>query len=107
MVHPLGLPLLVPCVLLALFSSIVAVHAQDATSNARSDKVAAAWYAGWHATTGYPLSSVPWSKYTHLTYAFAETSPDVGRLAFDNETWVNPDVLPKFVEAAHKHVGLG
>jgi hypothetical protein len=34
-------------------------------------KVAAAWYAGWHAKNGFPLSKVPWSKYTHLTYAFA------------------------------------
>lgn len=34
-------------------------------------KVAAAWYAGWHADAGFPLSEVPWSKYTHLTYSFA------------------------------------
>lgn len=35
-------------------------------------KVAAAWYAGWHAgQADFPLSKVPWSKYTILTYAFA------------------------------------
>lgn len=34
-------------------------------------KVAAAWYTGWHADAGFPLSAVPWSKYTHLTYSFA------------------------------------
>lgn len=101
MVYPLGLPLLV---LVALFSNFLAVGAQVAPNNTRSDKVAAAWYAGWHATAGYPLSSVPWSKYTHLTYAFAETSPNVGKLAFEDEEWVNPDLLPKFVEEAHHHV---
>ena len=36
-------------------------------------KVAAAWYTGWHATgtAEFPLSKVSWSKYTHITYAFA------------------------------------
>ena len=36
----------------------------------QTPKVALAWYAGWHATD-FPLSKVSWSKYTHLTYAFA------------------------------------
>ena len=36
-----------------------------------SNSVASAWYAGWHSTAGFPLSKVSWSKYTHLTYAFA------------------------------------
>ncbi|KAH6915081.1 endochitinase [Coprinopsis sp. MPI-PUGE-AT-0042] len=103
MVHPLGLSLLVPCALVVLFSNFLAVGAQEVAPNNRSDKVAAAWYAGWHTTAGYPLSSVPWSRYTHLTYAFAETSPNVSTLAFEDEKWVNPDVLPKFVEEAHKH----
>ena len=35
------------------------------------DQVAAGWYTGWQSTTGFPLSNVSWSKYTHLTYAFA------------------------------------
>lgn len=35
-------------------------------------KVAAAWYAGWHGwEEDFPLSKVSWSKYTHMTYAFA------------------------------------
>lgn len=54
---------------------------------ATAPDVKAAWYAGkilnrmvsianakikvgWHATK-FPLASVPWSKYTHMTYAFA------------------------------------
>lgn len=35
-----------------------------------SNFVATAWYAGWHADE-FTLEDVPWSKYTHLTYAFA------------------------------------
>lgn len=33
-------------------------------------KVAAAWWAGWHADI-LPLDKVSWRKYTHMTYAFA------------------------------------
>ena len=32
--------------------------------------VAAAWWAGWHPDL-LPLDKVSWSKYTHMTYAFA------------------------------------
>ena len=40
-------------------------------SHSHSSKlVSTAWYAGWHAED-FPLSAVSWSKYTHLTYAFA------------------------------------
>jgi len=42
-----------------------------AAADNKHSRVAAAWYAGWHADSGYPLSKVSWSKYTHLTYAFA------------------------------------
>lgn len=34
-------------------------------------KVATAWFAGWHANAGFPVSEVSWDKYTELTYAFA------------------------------------
>lgn len=33
--------------------------------------IAAAYYTGWHATDGFPLSAVSWSKYDTLIYAFA------------------------------------
>jgi len=35
-----------------------------------NDKVAAAWWAGWHSDL-LPLDKVSWNKYTHMTYAFA------------------------------------
>jgi chitinase len=34
------------------------------------DKVAAAWFAGWHEGV-FPPSRVPWKSYSHMTYAFA------------------------------------
>ncbi|KAG6817892.1 hypothetical protein H0H87_001724 [Tephrocybe sp. NHM501043] len=69
-------------------------------SPAASNKVATTWFAGWHSTTGFALSNVTWAKYTHLTYAFAETTADVHTLDMSGS---NPDLLPKFVSEAHKH----
>ncbi|RDB21041.1 Chitinase A1 [Hypsizygus marmoreus] len=63
-------------------------------------KVATAWYAGWHSTTGFPLSKVSWSKYTHLTYSFAETTSNVSALDLSGS---NPALLPQFVSEAHKN----
>jgi chitinase len=34
-------------------------------------KVAGAWYAGWHATNGYPISEISWDKYNTMYYSFA------------------------------------
>lgn len=34
-------------------------------------QIAVGYYAGWHADEGFPLSSVSWSKYTAVNYAFA------------------------------------
>lgn len=36
----------------------------------RNSKVAAAWWASWHADL-LPLDKISWGKYTHMTYAFA------------------------------------
>ncbi|EKM79886.1 hypothetical protein AGABI1DRAFT_72570 [Agaricus bisporus var. burnettii JB137-S8] len=62
--------------------------------------VATSWYAGWHSTTGFPLSKVSWDKYTHLTYAFAETTPDVRLLTLNGS---NAELLPQFVSEAKKN----
>ncbi|KAF9567358.1 chitinase [Agrocybe pediades] len=74
--------------------------ALQATSTGSEPKVASAWYAGWHADAGFPLSKVSWSKYTHLTYSFAETTSDVHALDLSGS---NPDLLPQFVSEAHKN----
>ena len=34
------------------------------------EMVAAAWYAGYHASD-FPVSNISWDKYTQVTYAFA------------------------------------
>jgi len=63
-------------------------------------KIAISWYAGWHSTAGFPLSKVSWNKYTHLTYSFAETTPDVRLLSLNGS---NPELLPEFVSQAKAH----
>ncbi|KAF9232670.1 glycoside hydrolase superfamily [Melanogaster broomeanus] len=65
-----------------------------------SEPVAAAWYAGWHATTGFPLSDISWEKYNTLIYSFALTTPDVHELTLDGS---EPSVFPQFVSEAHDH----
>ncbi|KIK75153.1 glycoside hydrolase family 18 protein, partial [Paxillus rubicundulus Ve08.2h10] len=66
----------------------------------RAEPVAAAWYAGWHATDGFLLSDVSWDKYNTLIYSFLETTPDVHNLSLNGS---EPSVFPQFVSEAHKH----
>lgn len=58
--------MLIQLLLLGLSLSVSGVPQGPDTASS----VAAAWYPGWH-TTDFPLSKVSWSKYTHMTYAFA------------------------------------
>ncbi|KAJ7044698.1 endochitinase [Mycena alexandri] len=85
--------------LLTLLSFLCHGLALGTTTNT---KIATAWYAGWHADAdpAFPLSEVPWDKYTELTYAFAETTPDVRVVTLNGS---DPEVLPRFVAAAHAH----
>ncbi|KAL0570536.1 hypothetical protein V5O48_011418 [Marasmius crinis-equi] len=62
-------------------------------------KVAMAWYAGWHAAD-FPVSDVSWEKYTHMTYAFAVTTPDPAQISLVDS---DEQLLPQFVQAAHQH----
>ncbi len=111
-----------PLILLSVFqaSHAASVHFPNWGPH---HKVASAWYAGWHATStpAFPVSEISWSKYTHMTYSFAyvfafgvqtsnvkltsskfsETTPDVTCLSLNGS---DPQVLPKFVRAAHQHV---
>ncbi|KAI0317778.1 chitinase [Amylostereum chailletii] len=90
----------------AVSTSVVvsATHAATALATPKSfpdktDLVAATWYAGWHSDD-FPLSSVSWDKYTHITYAFAETAPSVTELSLNGS---NPALLPEFVSTAKKN----
>lgn len=40
-------------------------------TNSTSGLVAATYFAGYHADRGFPVSSIPWDKYTEIKYAFA------------------------------------
>ncbi|EMD39774.1 glycoside hydrolase family 18 protein [Gelatoporia subvermispora B] len=64
-----------------------------------TDKVSAAWYAGWHSED-FPLSKVSWEKYTHLIYSFAITEPDVHTISLSGS---DGKVLPQFVKTAHEN----
>ncbi|KAF9268786.1 glycoside hydrolase [Marasmius fiardii PR-910] len=61
--------------------------------------VSAAWYAGWHAQD-FPLSKLPWDKYTYLTYSFGIPTEDPSIISLEGSA---PEVLPEFVKTAHKH----
>ncbi|TFK64051.1 endochitinase [Pluteus cervinus] len=65
-----------------------------------ADKVASAWFAGWHASSGFAVSNITWSKYTQMTFAFATTTPDVHQLSLDA---TSRTVLPQLVAAGHAH----
>ncbi|KAJ4005551.1 hypothetical protein NW752_002384 [Fusarium irregulare] len=73
--------------LLSLTSSV------DAAS---SGLVASTYFAGFHANRGFPVSSMPWDKFTDAKYAFAETASD-GSLDISKS---QPQELPCFVNAA-------
>ncbi|EEB93001.1 hypothetical protein MPER_08406 [Moniliophthora perniciosa FA553] len=64
-------------------------------------KVSMAWYAGWHSSK-FTLSDVSWSKYTHLAYAFAVTTPDVTRLSLEAS---DEELLPRFNVKATLSIG--
>ncbi|KAG1854388.1 glycoside hydrolase family 18 protein [Suillus tomentosus] len=75
----------------------IAAHSNAAHS---AKPVAAAWYAGWHATAGFPLSSIVWEKYNTLYYSFAETTQTVTSLSLAGS---DGELLPQFVSEAHAH----
>ena len=58
--------------LCALSGAAVAteLETRGAEKNGSVEMVAAAWYAGWHASD-FTLDDVSWEKYTLMTYAFA------------------------------------
>ncbi|KAL0580742.1 hypothetical protein V5O48_001300 [Marasmius crinis-equi] len=81
------------------FAAFLGLHGQVYGAS-----ISTAWYASWHATEGFPLENVPWSKYTQLTYAFAETTPDSAALSLTvNGDTPETDLLNNFVTMAHQN----
>lgn len=86
---------------------------------AQSNLVSTAWYAEWHSQQ-FPLDSVPWSKYTHLNYAFKyvvfssslyDLADHSQRLSTEDPSDISlPEadakLLPQFVAKAHENVSL-
>ncbi|EJT75539.1 acidic mammalian chitinase [Gaeumannomyces tritici R3-111a-1] len=60
---------------------------------------ATTYFAGYHAkrSKAFTVEQMPWSKYTDVKYAFAETTAN-GTLDMHKSA---PEELPKFVKAAH------
>lgn len=54
----------------ALVADAACVPRQDTNSSA-SGIVAATYFAGYHVDVGFPVSSIPWDKYSEIKYAFA------------------------------------
>ncbi|KAJ7141208.1 glycoside hydrolase superfamily [Mycena epipterygia] len=82
--------------------SLLALAAQCAAATTAASSnytVAAGWYASWHVSD-VPLSSVLWSKYTHMTYAFAIPTADPSAISLAES---DEELLPQFVSAAHKN----
>ncbi|KAG2135820.1 glycoside hydrolase family 18 protein [Suillus clintonianus] len=86
-------------IILPLLSLSAAVSANPLAARSTTP-VVATWYAGWHATEGFPLSSVSWDKYNTLYYSFAETTQNVTSLSLADS---DGEMLPQFVSEAHAH----
>ncbi|KAJ3513907.1 hypothetical protein NLJ89_g2690 [Agrocybe chaxingu] len=99
------LPSILPLYLLASAVATLGLEglgstaALDDTLSRSSSFISAAWYTSWH-NRDFPLSQVSWSKYSHLTYAFAITTPDADTLALDAS---DERLLPQFVSTAHQN----
>ncbi|KAJ7591605.1 endochitinase [Mycena floridula] len=84
-----------------MFPAIVfalSVGLLNSVLGAQPARVASAWYGAFHADRGFPISDISWNLYTHQTFAFAETTPDVHLLRLNQS-----NILPQFVADAHKH----
>jgi hypothetical protein len=64
-------------------------------------QIAMGSWASCHAKD-YPISQIPWDKYTHITYALLETTPDI-RL---KQSMADQRLLPELSFAARRHVRL-
>ncbi|KAI0085037.1 chitinase [Irpex rosettiformis] len=83
----------------AALAGYVARDGTASTTNSTVDMVAAAWYTGWHSQN-FTVANISWDKYTHLTFSFAVTTPDVTKLTGDIDD--EKDVLTNLVKTAHE-----
>ncbi|KAF6798250.1 glycoside hydrolase family 18 protein [Colletotrichum sojae] len=86
--------------IVALLATCASAACASGANGSTSGIVASTYFAGYHANRGFPVSAIPWEKYTDVKYAFAETSAD-GSLNLSKSA---PDQIPAFVSAAHAKV---
>ncbi|KAI0071537.1 glycoside hydrolase [Panus rudis PR-1116 ss-1] len=73
----------------------------SANNTNSNNLVSMTWYAGWHGGDQYfPLKDVSWNKYTHITYSFAVTTPDVNTVSLADS---DEELLPQFVQQAQQN----
>ncbi|KAI0252958.1 glycoside hydrolase [Lactifluus subvellereus] len=92
-----------------IFRSIThSKHSLSARSSGESSRslittpesfLALSWYTSWNSRE-LPLSSVNWSKYSSVIYAFATTTSDVNTIGLSSSDEV---LLPEFVSATKLH----
>ncbi|GJE93418.1 glycoside hydrolase family 18 protein [Phanerochaete sordida] len=63
------------------------------------EAVATTWYTGWHAQH-LPLEDISWDKWSSISYAFAETTPDPSVVALQDS---DAALLRSLVDMAHQH----
>jgi chitinase len=99
-------------VFVTALSAISSVLGGSEAAIKKTSLVSAAYFTGWHATEGFPLSKVSWDKYTHLIYAFSYVFHLPRRLSVNglfsetnaNGTITEDALIPDFVAASQKHV---
>lgn len=57
--------------LLSATVSLASAACVKTSGNSSSSLVAASYFAGYHIDDGFPVSSIPWDRYTEVKYAFA------------------------------------
>ncbi|EKM57071.1 glycoside hydrolase family 18 protein [Phanerochaete carnosa HHB-10118-sp] len=61
--------------------------------------VATTWYTGWHAQY-LPLEDISWDKWSSVSYAFAETTPDPSVISLQDS---DAELLTRLVDMAHQN----
>ncbi|KAI0027943.1 glycoside hydrolase superfamily, partial [Vararia minispora EC-137] len=69
------------------------------SASVNSSLISASWLTGFHLNSASDLNNVSYSKYTHLTYSFAEPTEN-GTLSLAGS---NGDLLPQFVSLAQQN----
>ncbi|KDQ55696.1 glycoside hydrolase family 18 protein [Jaapia argillacea MUCL 33604] len=101
------LPKLLSLALLAIYVQATPAsssYGRRGAGHSGGGKVASTWWTNWHASD-FPVSALSWEKYTRVTFAFAETTPDVHslNLSANLTAGLGESLLTELVAAGHQH----